>query len=163
MTSQSLKHISLTERPKSPSCAVQVCPELQAWSPGALRTAALSHRCVSSNCEQQFPLGWVSQLELPRPGSLWGCRCVQDVAAKKAVGRTGARNHIQCGVGERLRYTQISLSYSLWGRGEIFIGNVLGLSGKEFFGNTSIQSAVKRGVPEANSRLKGVRVSSLSS
>lgn len=33
-----------------------------------LGTAALSH----STCEQQFPPGWVSQLEVPWPGSLWG-------------------------------------------------------------------------------------------
>lgn len=101
-----------------------------------LGTAALSHR----SCEQQFPLEWVSQLEVPRPGSLWGCRCVRGVAAKKAVGGTGAKkaHPVWCG-GEIATHTALTSLESPEQEGDISWKCAWTGRRRNFFGNVSIQ------------------------
>ena len=113
-----------------------------------------------------FPLRWVSQPAVPRTDSLCGCRCVWSDAVKqpgRASGDNWSKNHIQHGVGERWLYMQLSVSYGLQSRRDIFNGNVLDWQRNNFSFNISSQITAKPGVAEASSKVKGMRAFNLPS
>lgn len=93
-----------------------------------------------------------------------GCRCVRGVAAKKNQWEE-LEQETTIGVVWGRDYDTHSSHFPVVSRagGRYLMGMCLDWQGRNFFFNISIQSAVKRGVAEADSKPKDMRVSNLSS